>query len=77
MSRNTRIALSLAIVFSVYREYLGWTWSAPSEPFKKFYIFPFISTNGFSTFTYWVNLVSLITLALWVAWCVFFIRDSK
>ena len=79
MSRNTRIALSLAIVFSVYMIYLlFWVQIGLVRPTWTLYLFPFVAVNQLGGgFLYWLNLISLITLVLWVIWCVLFIRDRK
>lgn len=72
MSRNTRITLALAIVLSVYMLYLLLINKAP----YPYYLFPFFA-SPLDIVSYWINTISLIALALWVIWCVLFIRDNR
>jgi hypothetical protein len=79
VSRNTRIALGLSSVLSVYMIYLFWAWSVfKSWGTITFYVVPFFNfSQPGESFLSWINRIVFITLVLWIVWMVLFIKDNK
>jgi hypothetical protein len=75
MSKKTRVTLGLAIVFSVYLQYLFV--EASTKSFLQYYLIPFFRVSQDIVFSYWLNLVALMALILWVIWFVQFVREDK
>lgn len=76
MNRNVRTAFAISIVLTVYTAYLFWAWFAfRQSSIGQYYIFPFYAVHQLGYFSFWMNLVTFITLALWTVWCVLFIRE--